>query len=106
VYAPVKTRVKDLAPLAAQSGIPYAPWSPEMRAGEGILFQPASVLHRGALPTHGPRHVVTVCLLPSPVPWRDAYDRGSHRGMQGDDKWHASAAQLRETLEQLRPAQP
>jgi hypothetical protein len=98
INAPVRTRVVDLAPLAEQSGVAYAPWSPEMRAGEGILFQPASVLHRGSLPTHGPRHVITVCLLPSPIPWRDAYDRGSHRGKQGDEKWHTNAAELREAL--------
>jgi len=98
VDAPVKTRVGDLAPLAKRFGVAYAPWSPEMQAGEGILFQPASVLHRGSLPTLGPRDVITVCLLPSPIPWRDAYDRGSHRGMQGDDKWHANAAELSEAL--------
>jgi len=104
VFAPVKTRVVDLAPIAARSGVPYAPWSPEMRAGEGILFQPASVLHRGALPTHGPRYVVTVCLLPSPIPWRDAYDRARQLRAHGYDKWHENAAQLREALAGGLPA--
>jgi hypothetical protein len=98
VYAPVKTRVSDLAPIAERFQAPYAPWSPAIRAGEGILFQPARVLHRGLLPTHGRRHVITVCLLPSPIPWRDAYERVAQLVMQGDDKWHEHAAELREAL--------
>ncbi|HEY8154921.1 MAG TPA: hypothetical protein VII72_12405 [Myxococcota bacterium] len=99
VYAPVKTRVTDLAPLAARAGVAYAPWAPEMRAGEGILFQPAGVLHRGLLPTHGHRDVVTLCLLPSPIPWREAYDRARVLPVAGEDKWHEHAAQLRDALD-------
>jgi hypothetical protein len=56
------------------------------------------VLHRGLLPTHGRRHVITVCLLPSPIPWRDAYERVADRDVQGDGKWHENAAELREAL--------
>ena len=106
IYAPVKTRVSDLAPIAKRHRVPYAPWSPAMRAGEGILFQPSRVLHRGLLPTHGCRDVITVCLLPSPIPWRETYDRGVHLAMQGDDKWHASAVELREALVPPRPTTP
>lgn len=98
VYAPVQTRVLDLGPLAARSGVAYAPWSPELRAGDGVLFQPASVLHRGLLPTHGLRDVITVCLLPSPIPWREAYARLRQLPGRGEDKWHEDAAQLREAL--------
>jgi hypothetical protein len=98
VFAPVKTRVADLAPLAARSAVAWAPWSPQMRAGEGILFQPSNVLHRGRLPTHGERFVITVCLLPSPIAWRDAYDRARVLPSHGYDKWHEQAAQLREAL--------
>jgi len=104
VFAPVKTRVIDLAPIAERFGVSYTPWSPEMRAGEGILFQPANVLHRGMLPTHGRRHVITVCLLPSPIPWRDAYDRARQLREHGYDKWHENAAQLREALAGVLPA--
>jgi hypothetical protein len=98
VFAPVRTRVIDLAPPAARAGVPYAPWAPEMRAGDGILFQPSSVLHRGALPTRGRRYVVTLCLLPSPVSWRDATDRAGVRPSYGYDKWHAKAEELRQAL--------
>jgi hypothetical protein len=98
VYAPVKTRQSDLTRIAERHGARYAPWSPEIQAGEGILFQPASVLHRGLLPTRGPRYVVTVCLLPSPIPWRDAADRGGLDWMQEEEKWHEPAEQLRAAL--------
>lgn len=98
VFAPVKTRVTDLGPLAEQVGASYAPWSPRMQAGEGILFQPAGVLHRGLLSKRGPRHVVTICMLPSPVPWREAFERGALAPMRGEDKWHEDASQLRRRL--------
>jgi hypothetical protein len=98
VYAPVQTRLIDLAPLAARSGLRYAPWSPALRAGDGVLFQPANVLHRGRLPTHAHRDVITVCLLPSTIPWRDAYDRLPPLAGGSDEKWHENAAQLLEEL--------
>ncbi len=96
VFAPVKTRVSDLAPHAKRAGIAYEPWSPEMTAGEGILFPPARALHRGLLPTHGPRTVLTLCLLPSPVAWRTALDRGGFAGSTNGAKWHANASTLRQ----------
>jgi len=95
VFAPVNTRVADLGPIARRAGATYAPWFQEMQSGEGILFQPSSVLHRGELSTHGPRHVLTLCLLPSPVPWSDAHARGVPGRSPGDGKWHESAESFR-----------
>jgi hypothetical protein len=95
VFGPVKTRVTDLAPHAKRAGITYEPWSPEMKAGEGILFPPGRALHRGLLPSRGPRLVVTLCLLPSPVPWRTALDRGGLAGSTDGAKWHADASLLK-----------
>ena len=60
--------------------------------------------HRGVLPTHGHRDVITLCLLPSPIPWRDAYDRAPQLRARGYDKWHENAAQLREALAPVVPA--
>jgi hypothetical protein len=97
VFDSVKSRVSDLAPYAKRVGIAYEPWFAEMKAGEGILFQPARNLHRGLLPRHGPRMAITFCLLPSPIPWRDALERGGVPRL-GGDKWHADAADLRERL--------
>lgn len=98
VYAPVKTRLEDLGPIARESGVDYAPWLPEMKAGEGILFQPASVLHKGRLSTRGARHVVTICLLPSPIPWRAALERDVITRKTTDGKWHERASHFRDEL--------
>lgn len=98
VFAPVKTRVADLGPIARDCGASYTPWLPEMKAGEGILFRPSGVLHRGMISTHGPRHVVTLCLLPSPVSWREAHARGVGLRSRSDPKWHENAAHIRDAL--------
>ena len=98
VYAPVKTRLADLGPIAREHGADYAPWLPEMNAGECILFQPASVLHKGQLSTIGPRHVITLCLLPSPIPWREAQNRDVRARDGADGKWHAHASHFRDLL--------
>jgi hypothetical protein len=98
LYAPVRTRRTDLSELAERVGAPYAPWSSELRAGEGIVFQPGSVLHRGLLPTRGSRFVVTVCLQPSPIPWRDALDRAIPKPAGGDPRWHEHASVLQAAL--------
>jgi len=97
VFDSVRTRVSDLAPYAKRVGAAYEPWSPELNAGEGVLFSPARTLHRGFIPRHGPRVVVTLCLLPSPIPWREAFDRGGIPPLD-EGKWHAHAAELQDRL--------
>ncbi|MCH7870008.1 MAG: hypothetical protein IH881_20140 [Myxococcales bacterium] len=96
-FAPVRTRVNDLAPFAKRAGVAFDPQCPEMKAGEGILFPPAQALHRGVVPDHGPRIVASLCMLPSPIPWREAFDR---YGIAAHDygKWHTRAADLQELL--------
>lgn len=98
VFAPVRTRLADLGPFAREHGVEYEPWFREMQAGEGILFQPSSVLHRGQLSTTGPRYVVTLCLLPSPIPWREALDRNALARGWTDAKWHEHASHFRRLL--------
>lgn len=98
VFAPVKTRLPDLGPIARDVGVDYAPWFQRMQAGEGILFQPSGVLHRGELSTTGPRHVVTLCLLPSPIPWREVLERDVLVRDGRDGKWHEHASWFREAL--------
>ena len=101
VFGKVAKRREDLAPLARRQGIALLPHAWPMAAGEGILFQPSGVLHRGRLPTRGPRYVATICLLPSPVPWREALAKGTLSTVGEDEKWHADASSL---LRALAPA--
>jgi hypothetical protein len=72
-FGPNKRRVADLAPLARSAGIAVQPAHPDVKAGEALLFEPANVLHRGILPHRGVRHMLSIMLVPSPIPWRSAW---------------------------------
>jgi hypothetical protein len=98
VFAPVKTRVSDIGGPAVRAGVEYAPWFPDLEAGEGVVFQPSKVLHRGVVPETGARVAVTLCLLPSPIPWREALDRGVRISVEEDDKWSPDASEFRSAL--------
>ncbi len=63
-------------------------------AGDAVLFQPARVLHRGLAPRTGDRLVLTLCLLPSPVPWRQALACGAATDLGREPKWHRHASEL------------
>jgi SAM-dependent methyltransferase len=72
VFCDIAHRLDDLAALAGEHGIPYRPLEAPMRTGEAILFEPANVLHKGVWPTRAPRYLLQICIVPSPMPWRDA----------------------------------
>ena len=98
VFAPVKTRVSDISGPAARAGIDTEPWFPDLEAGESVLFQPSNVLHRGVVPETGVRVAVTACLLPSPIPWREALDRGLRVPLDAGEKWSPDASEFRAAL--------
>ena len=72
VFCDINHRLDDLSALAERHGIPYAPMEAPVRTGEAILFEPANVLHKGVWPTRGSRYLLQICIVPSPMPWRDA----------------------------------
>ncbi len=94
LFGKVDDRLEDLGVLAQSAGIEFRSVAREIEAGEGILFQPTGVLHRGRLPDTAPRDVVTLCLLPSPVPWREARGQGTGSDAATDEKWHGDALEL------------
>jgi hypothetical protein len=94
VFGPTRRRTGDLALLSTLAGIELHECRRPLRAGEGLLFQPASVLHRGISPQRGPRVVLTLCLLPSPIHWREALHRGATSDLAQDDKWPRHASEL------------
>jgi hypothetical protein len=94
LFGPTGRRTRDLASLSRLAGSELHECRRPLRAGEGLLFQPASVLHRGVSPQRGPRAVLTLCLLPSPLPWREAFRRGVMSDLAEDDKWPAHASEL------------
>lgn len=94
VFGSVKKRTDDLTDLARQEGIPLQPHSWDMKAGEGVAFEPSQVLHRGILPSTGFRYVLAFCLLPSPIPWDQAFTGNNHAGFSADYTWHPHAQEL------------
>ncbi|MGE3847412.1 MAG: 2OG-Fe(II) oxygenase [Gammaproteobacteria bacterium] len=94
VFARGRRRTGSLERLAALAGRPLSAYDHHPRAGDAVLFQPARVLHSGLTPRRGPRYVLTLCLLPSPVPWRTALARGAHIDLRDDPIWHDHARDL------------
>lgn len=94
LFGPAGRRTGDLAFLSRLAGSELSECRRPLRAGEGLLFQPASVLHRGISPQRGPRVVLTLCLLPSPIHWREAFHRGVMSDLAQDEKWPRHAREL------------
>lgn len=86
-----KTRTGDVARLSRMAGRPLATQLRARAAGEAVLFQPGRVLHRGVSPTRGDRLTATLCLLPSPVHWQQAFDCETLSDLAVDEKWHDDA---------------
>jgi hypothetical protein len=99
VFGRTRSRTDDIERLSHVAGHPLSPCRQPLEAGDGVVFQPARVLHRGIVPTHAPRYALTLCLLPSPVPWREALNRGVMVDLSVDDKWPAHASELLTALE-------
>lgn len=102
-----QARTADTAHLAKLAGRALPTELRERQAGEAVLFQPARVLHRGISPRRGPRLTATLCLLPSPVHWRRAFEAGALSDLAVDDKWHDDALAFLAGLERrLQNAAP
>jgi hypothetical protein len=95
-----KLRTSEVEDLSRLAGRPLATRLEERDAGEAVLFEPSRVLHRGVTPTRGPRLTATLCLLPSPVHWREAYEAGVMSDLAVDDKWHDDALAFLADLQQ------
>ena len=99
VFARGKRRTGSIQELSALAKRPVTPYDHLPRAGDAVLFQPSRVLHRGITPTLGPRYVLTLCLLPSPVGWSVALDRSAQIDLRHDPIWHADARALAKRFE-------
>lgn len=110
-FPAIKDREPDLSVYAAKAGVPWPPPETPMKAGEAVLFRPSLVLHRGILPTSHSRYTITLCLLPSVVPWRVHFDRHPVVKFQdpASDCWEAGfpeelAQRNRHLLQAVSPA--
>jgi hypothetical protein len=73
-------RVSDLDSITRKIGGRAEVTHPQLDAGEAFIFYPSRSLHRGFLPTKGIRHMLSLVLLPSPIPWRAAWGRTVETG--------------------------
>ena len=99
LFGRAKKRTSDLAVLAARTGRALAPIELRPACGDAVLFQPSTIVHRGIAPSRGPRYTLTVCLLPSPLPWAEALRRGTLSDLMEDELWHEDANALLRQLE-------
>lgn len=98
IFARGQRRTDSLAQLSALAGCQLEAYNHHPRAGDAVLFQPSRVLHSGITPQLGPRYVLTVCLLPSPVHWREAFETGAQIDLRDEPLWHADARQIEKRL--------
>ena len=99
VFGSTRKRTNSVRRLSRLAGKPVETVMEPIPAGGGVLFQPANVVHRGVAPDRGTRYAVTLCLLPSPVPWREALEKGLLYDLNADEKWPAHASELQCVLE-------
>ena len=78
-YCPVNFRVEDIAPLCRHYDIPFEPDFIKPDAGQGVLFQPLNVLHKGMAPAKGPRVGGQIAFIPHPRPWRETFKKNLQR---------------------------
>lgn len=71
VFGDVRRRLEDVEPLAEAAGIRFAPISFWPETGDALIFEPMAIMHRGCWPRRATRYIIQICLLPSPLPWRE-----------------------------------
>ena len=98
MFARGQRRSDSLTELATLAKRELEAYHHHPQAGDAVLFQPARVLHSGITPQLGPRYVLTLCLLPSPMPWRAALARGAQIDLRNEPIWHTHARQLENRL--------
>ncbi len=75
VACPVEHRKIDLQPLAERYRIPYRPELMQPAAGQGLLFEPSNIMHRGSRPTAGVRRILQLGIIPWAEGWRHFLQR-------------------------------
>lgn len=103
VFGWTKARSSDINYLSKIAGREIISHKKDMNAGEGVIFQPSTVLHRGVSPPLGTRYVLTLCLLPSPVHWSDALKHNTMSDLAINEGWHQNADELLQGLNENKP---
>ncbi len=73
IFCGINERKADISLLAAAHNISLTENSFSLQAGDALMFNPYEVMHRGKSPKQGKvRYVLHICLVPSPLPWRES----------------------------------
>ncbi len=77
IYSSVKDRHEDITDLLEYYDITPTVHRHSFKAGESIIFGASQVAHRAEVPKiDGARSTIDLCIIPSPVPWREALQKG------------------------------
>jgi hypothetical protein len=98
LFGRAKKRALDTASLGAICGKHLSPIEIYPAAGDAVLFEPSRIVHSGITPRHGIRYALTLCLLPSPLDWKQSLARGTLSDLMEDELWHIDATCLLDTL--------
>jgi hypothetical protein len=66
VWCPLDDRLPSLKPL----GISYQRFHKHLQPAEGLLFEPANIMHKAKWPDKAPRYIIQLCFLPADKDWR------------------------------------
>ncbi len=86
VFNSTKYRLSDIKRLTDALKLPHCIESFDLAAGDGILFNPYDLLHRGSAPSPStPRYTLTLCLIQSPIHWLECINNIYYPAYQYDD---------------------
>jgi NAD(P)H-dependent FMN reductase len=73
IFCGINQRKADIRALVAAHNIQFTEKSFSLQAGDALMFNPYAVMHKGKAPKPGKvRYVLHICLVPSPVGWRES----------------------------------
>ena len=71
VFTELDKRLEDLSYLAEVFSVGYNPFMFDINRGEGLLFEPFNLLHKGIKPTLKNRYIMQICFIAAATDWKD-----------------------------------
>jgi len=71
----IEARLPDLCDFAADYGVDFTSVVKRPKAGNGLIFSPTEVLHKGVAPSYGTRQVIQLGIVPNLDPWTVFFEK-------------------------------
>jgi hypothetical protein len=85
MFCNINERKEEVESLCTEWTLPYKMVEREIAEGEGVVFEPFNIGHKGIWPTKAPRYLMQICILPAARPW---YVEVSQRNIpRGSNAW-------------------